>query len=45
MAVKYRTAKEGGVRGTGPYTFDDLAYDTPENIRDSASMWKALKNF
>lgn len=45
MAVKYRIARESGIRGTGPFTFDDLQYSTAQQREDAASMWKALKNF
>ena len=45
MTVKYRIAREAGVRGTGPFTFDDLQYGTPEQVEDAESMWKALKTF
>ena len=33
------------IKGTGPFTFDDLQYSTAQQREDAASMWKALKNF
>jgi len=45
LAVKYGMASAAGLRGTGPYTFDDLAYSTEVEKADAAAMWSALKKF
>eukprot|EP00040_Diaphanoeca_grandis_P012293 m.62432 g.62432 ORF g.62432 m.62432 type:complete len:401 (-) comp23154_c1_seq3:152-1354(-) len=42
LAIKYALATKAGLRGTGPYTFDDLAYETSAQRKDSAAMWAAL---
>jgi len=45
LAVKYGMASAAGLRGTGPYTFDDLAYSTELEKADAAGMWAALRKF
>lgn len=49
-AIKYRAAQSMGVRGVGPYTWDDLDNDgsitgNPKAPMEAKSMWEALKEF
>ena len=45
LRVKYQIAKDAGFRGTGPFTFDDLGYDSDVAKSQASEMWKALRTF
>ncbi|KAK3235098.1 hypothetical protein CYMTET_54689 [Cymbomonas tetramitiformis] len=50
LGLKYRFAREMGLRGTGPYTYDDLDNDgsqtgNPKAKQEAGDMWKALHVF
>ncbi|KAJ9440887.1 putative di-N-acetylchitobiase 2 [Diplonema papillatum] len=45
LKAKYQVVVDYGLRGTGPFTFADLDYSTPQAKSQAASMWDALKVF
>lgn len=45
LQYKYDVAKKHKLRGTGPYTYLDLAYDTPTQAAAAKKMWSALASF
>lgn len=45
LYFKYQVAKKFGIRGTGPYRFDQLSYNTEKEKQESAAMWKAIASF
>ena len=45
LKPKYELCNTYNLRGTGPYTYSDLDYSTPEARDQAQSMWDALKVF
>ena len=45
LELKYKLAKQLGLRGVGPYTYSDLDYSTATGRQEAAAMWDALKVF
>jgi len=44
-AAKYGVALANKLRGVGPFTYSDLAYDTPDAAANAAAMWGALRAY
>eukprot|EP00039_Didymoeca_costata_P000008 m.43756 g.43756 ORF g.43756 m.43756 type:complete len:377 (-) comp10005_c0_seq1:47-1177(-) len=45
LRLKYDFAKEMGLRGTGPFTFDDLNYNISYQAEEAKKMWEAIRSF
>lgn len=51
LSWKYKLAREFGLRGVGPYTFDDLDYTGletgrgPAAVAEARAMWDAFDAF
>eukprot|EP01060_Flectonema_neradi_P026927 TRINITY_DN36571_c0_g1_i1.p1 TRINITY_DN36571_c0_g1~~TRINITY_DN36571_c0_g1_i1.p1 ORF type:complete len:389 (+),score=57.43 TRINITY_DN36571_c0_g1_i1:82-1248(+) len=45
LKAKYELCNKYNLRGTGPFTYADLDYSTPESTAQAQTMWDALKVF